>query len=257
MTPNTTLTYTRLFLSTLVFVLILSSCEDERRYKLSHFATAFVTGHDISVSFIGDSTTITMRRSNNQEKNVSVFDNDKAAVKQYNEIASQVGDNCHSEVITIEMRPYYDPQISRTFSASLIKNISITSDIAWGETLPIGAELNGDFIIAMMVFDKYIQTCQKPNKFAPIPKELKITTPEMLNYVNTLYNQTDSYGEPLVDRLSNVNFESIKYWGYSALHIYPEMKLNTNHPSLKNKQTLTIKVTYQDGKEVNKVLQIK
>lgn len=253
-----------------IVTIVLSSCGGEDKvYKLEHFATGFRMGHKIRVFTYNKETPylICLQREPSRETPDIYYDSNKKSERtQCSKIARNLGDTCHRETV-IEPAGSKGHGVYRVFSGSLFQSISITSNIDWGSTLPAGSDISAEFILAMVTFDHYIQTCQKPQMPRPIPEDVKPTSPWMQNYIKSIYAEKDTYGEPLVGHLQSIDFSQIKYWSvsnysdangkYDNMDIWPGMYLTSNHSSLSKPQTLTFKVTYQDGMSASTSLEIK
>lgn len=255
----------KLILTLISVAYIFSNCGNERKYKLEHFATNFIDGYELSCWREGDIAPYSICLQVESEKpSIRFKTKDQSIINKFKEIAKRMGDTCHKEVEIITRK--HDQGVYRPFAANLFQKITITSDIDWDEHLPTGVDLSSEFMIAMITFDRYIQTCQKPTKYQPLPEDISPNSPWMQEYLKRIYAEKDSYGEPLVGHLQSIDFSQIKYWSvancsdidkrYDNRFMWPGMNLTSNHPSLSKPQTLTFKVTYQDGMTASTSLEI-
>lgn len=143
----------------------------------------------------------------------------------------------------------FEPELPRTyFLATPIDDISLTSDIDWGEDYPVGTPLDDQFYALGQCHDLYAKRLIKPEP-RPIPKDFSVGSEHFMSsvrgafdYLERGFPEADGCPDIILSKLSEIDFTAMDYFT-------PFVELTSDDPHLRMPQTITFRVTFRDGSQ--------
>lgn len=129
------------------------------------------------------------------------------------------------------------------YYATPVSSITITSDIDWSKSLPAGSDLASEFAYFTGCSDRFAKEHKKYSPKEP-PTDFPIQNIAYKELLRRNFAIQSSVTEMLYGKLSDLDLTNQDYVGISTVF----MILGTDNAEYRKPQTLTVKMTFRDGK---------